>query len=324
MAVTVHQAAANALKVWLAAQLGAGFNVEPQWPDPDTALQLGVTIVPIGPRRDFEIFSEDDAIVVASSVVSATQMLYTFSVRACAQTFQLDTWAPDPFKRDDLDARLDVALNAGFQPTGLAGFAPVSGSLVCPLGDGWTGNVDFIFDGPELLDDGSAVRVSEYRSSRRGEAWFMLTGQAQTARMVTATLKERLREADLAVQAARSTLTTIAQVGGGPAVTVSGAPIVAGSYVIRIILGGAIGVATFQYSLDGGSTWSATRTTATTYVLGSAPGDPGNVGGNATTGITAAFTAGTYVVATTYSFTATAQPYGQASTNNAGVDAYAL
>lgn len=56
--------------------------------------------------------------------------------------------------------------------------------------------------------------------------------------------------------------------------------------VIKIILGGAVGVATFQYSVDG-SAFSSTITTAASYAI------PGTLS-------TAFFTAGTYVAADTY------------------------
>lgn len=59
--------------------------------------------------------------------------------------------------------------------------------------------------------------------------------------------------------------------------------------VIKIILGGARGVATFQWSNDSGASYGATQTTAATYT-------------DATSGVTVAFSNDTYVANDTYSF----------------------
>lgn len=68
-----------------------------------------------------------------------------------------------------------------------------------------------------------------------------------------------------------------------PTVTLSGTP--AGYYDLRIEIttGGALATAVFRWSKDGGATWTSTVTTAASVVLG-------------TTGLTAAFSAGTYAL----------------------------
>lgn len=78
----------------------------------------------------------------------------------------------------------------------------------------------------------------------------------------------------------------------GPLVTLSGAPNDQYDSIVTIVAGGAVGTATFKYSLDGGDTYSETLATAATYLLPS--------------GVTVAFPAGTYVAAETYSWTDTA------------------
>lgn len=65
---------------------------------------------------------------------------------------------------------------------------------------------------------------------------------------------------------------------------------------VLIVLGGAVATATFKYSLDGGDTYSAVITSAATYAIPN-------------TGITIAFTAGTYVAGDVYAFTSTAAAY---------------
>jgi len=78
-----------------------------------------------------------------------------------------------------------------------------------------------------------------------------------------------------------------------PAVTVTGSPLDAYEIVVRIVRGGAVGTATFVYSLDGGDTESLETTTAASVPL------PG-------TGLDLNFAAGTYTAGATYRFTATA------------------
>lgn len=97
--------------------------------------------------------------------------------------------------------------------------------------------------------------------------------------------------------------------GGGPAVTVNTATAYDDYQVkILIVAGGAVGTSTFKYSLDGGDTYSATITTAATYVIPNS-------------GITIAFAAGTYVAAEYYTFTSTAATYSTTKMGTA-IDAF--
>lgn len=93
---------------------------------------------------------------------------------------------------------------------------------------------------------------------------------------------------------------TGATVGG---VTLTGTPTGAWDLRIKIILGGARATATFQFSTDGGGTWSATLTTAATVVLTDTATDS-LVGNNGTTGLTAVFGVATYDVLSVYAATA--------------------
>lgn len=86
---------------------------------------------------------------------------------------------------------------------------------------------------------------------------------------------------------------TTTQSGSGPAVTFGGNPVSNCSVYLKIDAGGARGVATFSWSLNGGSDYEATGvTTAASVSLGN-------------TGITATFAAGTYVLNETYSASTT-------------------
>jgi len=88
-----------------------------------------------------------------------------------------------------------------------------------------------------------------------------------------------------------------ASVGG---VGLTGTPTGPWDLKIRIILGGARGTATFQFSTDGGNTYSATLTTAATVSLIDTAKDS-LVGNNGTTGLTATFGVATYDVLSVYS-----------------------
>jgi hypothetical protein len=89
---------------------------------------------------------------------------------------------------------------------------------------------------------------------------------------------------------------TGAAVGG---VGLTGTPTGAWSLKIKITLGGARGTAKFQFSTDGGNTWSAEFLTAATVVLTDTATDS-LVGNNGDTGLTATFGVATYDVLSVY------------------------
>jgi hypothetical protein len=86
-----------------------------------------------------------------------------------------------------------------------------------------------------------------------------------------------------------ATNSAVTNVGGGPAVTVTGtADDDYDSCQEEITLGGALGVGTFRYTLDGGDTWSDDILLAATYLLPN--------------GITLNHAAGTYILGATNSW----------------------
>lgn len=88
-------------------------------------------------------------------------------------------------------------------------------------------------------------------------------------------------------------LNEITQVGSGPALTFTGTASALLNILIEITLGGARGTAEFRWSDDNGLTWEATGVTT--------PDAPNTIA-LGTTGITAVFPTGTYMLATTYAF----------------------
>jgi hypothetical protein len=97
-----------------------------------------------------------------------------------------------------------------------------------------------------------------------------------------------------------------------PVVTVSGTPMDWLYFKLKITLNGARGTATFQYSLDGGTTYNGTDIlTAATYLI------PG-------TNVTVAFATGTnYTDDNTYTFNSAVAPAATMATRATAVDGYA-
>ena len=96
------------------------------------------------------------------------------------------------------------------------------------------------------------------------------------------------------IEGAKSTAGTsgaVTQSGAGPLITLANAPNDDHEAIVQMVLGGAVGTATFRYSLDGGISYSPTYVTAGTFDLPS--------------GVEVSFTAGTYVAGETYTWTDT-------------------
>jgi hypothetical protein len=94
------------------------------------------------------------------------------------------------------------------------------------------------------------------------------------------------------------TASAVSQAGSGPAVTVAGTPNDAYQMQVKVVLGGALGVGQFQFSQDGGQTFSAT------FLIPS-----GGSFAVPNTGLTLTFASGTYVLGTLYTFSCTASSY---------------
>jgi hypothetical protein len=92
--------------------------------------------------------------------------------------------------------------------------------------------------------------------------------------------------------------------GSPPAVGATGTPYDTYNAKVRIKGGGVRATATFQYTLDGGNTWSGELVTAATYPIPNS-------------GLTLTFATGTYVAADEYTFSTTAPYYGTSDINDA-------
>ncbi len=100
--------------------------------------------------------------------------------------------------------------------------------------------------------------------------------------------------------------TAVTETGTGPVVTVAGTCNDFYDCTIEVMLGGALGVGRFRYTLDGKQTYSETLTIPAggTFLIPN-------------TGITATFAAGTYVLATTYAFTTIPATYNSSDLGTA-------
>lgn len=116
----------------------------------------------------------------------------------------------------------------------------------------------------------------------------------------------------LATYGAAGTNGAITRTGGttGPAISLSGTAIT-GTYLMKVEVttGGILGTALFKWSKNNGSTYTSGVATAASVALG-------------TTGVTAVFPAGTYVVGEIYSWTSTGGGGTVAVSGNSALDAH--
>jgi hypothetical protein len=194
MMVSVQQAACNALQAYLQPLFTDAF-VDTRWPDATRKLPpKAITIICAGQRQDTQI---DPFTTGQVNLAGGTAANYNWQIKACEQPLQLDVWGQTDVSRDDLIARLDIALNAGLsiiKPTQ----DPVDNGVVLQVADGWPCTfADFLFENPDLDDTPDNVNTSEFRATYRGSVNVMLTVTKQSARQLVATFKARLTEQPL-------------------------------------------------------------------------------------------------------------------------------
>jgi hypothetical protein len=106
--------------------------------------------------------------------------------------------------------------------------------------------------------------------------------------------------------AGSNTAVTRTGTGPDPGVTVSGTPLDDYEVKVKIVAGGAVGTATFQISFDGGDNYSEVYVSAASVSTWATE-----------TGLTLAFTAGTYIAGDIYSFTSTGPKFTSADLDTA-------
>jgi hypothetical protein len=189
LAVSLGQAAANALTVWLRARL-SDVHVEPRWPEPHTKLPpKAITVLLAGPPAE-ELL---EPVVVGRRDLPGGRAAYLWSVRISKQPMQLDVWAKSDLARDDLVARITRAVNASEADSiGAKRADPIRNGVLLRLGDGWDGFADFLFDGAGVNDTPDSVQRCEFRATARGHAWMNLTTVAESVRLARVAIEQRL------------------------------------------------------------------------------------------------------------------------------------
>lgn len=172
MSVSIQQAACNALGAYLQSKL-SDVTVSYDFPDTERELPaLALSILLAGVPHDTPLQPE----VIGSVDIDATHKTYRWCVLERSQPIQIDVWSTYQAKRDDLIARLDAILNAGWSDQ------PNSG-LVLSLSDGWDAKAVFDFDGPSILNSGYSAQMSEFRGSYNGTLRVVLYVDAASAKI---------------------------------------------------------------------------------------------------------------------------------------------
>lgn len=198
MAISIEQAAQNALARWIAREL-PGVTVWERWPEANVRLPpRAITVLRAGPRHDELI--DPEPIKRVDIPNARGRAVFTWRMRACTQPIQLDVWATSDCARDDLLARLEPVLNASkvrSMPTlGIVGGDPVEHGLALLLADGWEGFASYLFDSPADTNTPDAVQRSEYRATYRGSAAMQLTIDAESPRLARVVLHAKLNGLD--------------------------------------------------------------------------------------------------------------------------------
>lgn len=187
MAVSLQQAGNNALATWLVSQLPGDVSISFSWPSPDMELPgKSISILMAGGAFDTPIERQ----LIKQVNIDALTATGSWQIRSRRQPIQLDVWARTNPERDDLLARLDIALNAGESPVA-AGSDPAGDGLLLNLADGWVESfADFSFDGPTIDDTPESIKRSEYRATISGDVYLMLYVNKISSRQLLINLSE--------------------------------------------------------------------------------------------------------------------------------------
>lgn len=112
-----------------------------------------------------------------------------WTVRARRIPVQLDVWTAYETDRDDIEARLDAALNTG---TPAGGDTVRQGCLVPLSAGGWLGHADFLFDAARRIESPDPEKRNEFRLTYAGNCDVSIEVKAQSARMASVSFAARL------------------------------------------------------------------------------------------------------------------------------------
>ena len=194
MPVSVGQAACNALAAYLTTEFGTtpmDVTVNARWPTfgPNLPSRV-ISIIPVGRRQRLDVQASLD--VVSRTNLNATTACVGFRLGSYIQPIQLDVWARYDTDRDEVIAQLDNSLTAGLAQTldPTLNADPVRDGIVLALldGDGFTGNVEFWFDEPDIGDAPDSVVRGQWRATYSGEARGVFYRSATVPRLLKPTL----------------------------------------------------------------------------------------------------------------------------------------
>lgn len=192
MAVSIHQAAANAAVAYLSSQLPNDIKVSSRWPTADFPGRA-ITLITAGSRRDQ---SYPPRILSNTPQENSKTTKTVWQIAECTQPFQLDVWATSHDMRDDMIARLDVILRAGYTALGQPSANPVEGFFAVAVRDGWDDlgetTAQFSFDEVDYEDSSESMTRSQYRATYRGTAWMNLAIATNSIRQVQINLRDLL------------------------------------------------------------------------------------------------------------------------------------
>lgn len=194
LSVPVQMAASLALKRYLESVM-PDVVVEPKWPDPDKSLPVkAITIIPAGPRK--LMFLESPQLIGSEDLSPSSPLkIYKWRIAECEQSFQMDVWSQFSADRDDICARLDNFLNAGFSQLSNATVSTesVDQNLVLELSDGWEdSNAYYVFDSFDYDDTPDQVTRQEYRATYSGIGYFNLSNKAIKPSIAAINIKLKL------------------------------------------------------------------------------------------------------------------------------------
>jgi len=184
MAISIGQAAANALTAWLKSQVPNDVAVYPHWADPDVVfgrlsdaspVSKIISVVKYGRRQRLDVNGFQQT-VSTTAIAGSTLSQVRTELGSFIQPMRIEIWATSDMARESVIALLDVALSAGFMPLQVGANPvdadPLADHVVVPLleTDNFVGNVDFWFDAPEYDDDADNIQRNRYTSAYFGEA----------------------------------------------------------------------------------------------------------------------------------------------------------
>lgn len=172
----------------------------------DLRSKVGNHLVFVGPHAAADTARTLAALpaCTAGTLVAYTNSLYealrahyaaridAWTVRARRIPVQLDVWTAYETDRDDIEARLDAALNTGTP----AGTDTVRQGCLVPLSaGGWAGYADFLFDAPRRVESPDPEKRNEYRLTYSGNCDVSIEVRAQSARMASVAFAATLSSA---------------------------------------------------------------------------------------------------------------------------------